>query len=131
MTEESKIKHFLHRALPIVGVVLFSVALLVLHRQLKQHHYRDVIAAFREISRQRVLLALLFTVIGYIMLTGYDYLAIMYVRKRLGYPRIALAGFIGYAFSNSIGHSFLTGGSVRYRLYSAWGLSGIDIAKVV
>src|SRR5581483_9244509 len=39
--------------------------------------------------------------------------------------------FISYAFSNSIGHSVLTGGSVRYRLYSSWDVSGEDISKVI
>ena len=34
----------------------------------------------------------------------------------------ALAGFVGYAFSHAMGLPLLTGGAVRYRLYTAWGL---------
>jgi lysylphosphatidylglycerol synthetase-like protein (DUF2156 family) len=49
----------------------------------------------------------------------------------LAYRRIAFASFIGYAFSNSVGHSLVTGGSLRYRLYSGWGLSALEVASVV
>lgn len=125
------IRTWLHRLLPLVGLILFGLALWVLHHQMKAHHYKEVLSAFRDIPKGRVMLAVLFTVAGYFILTCYDHLAIQYIRQSMNYPRIALAAFIGYAFSNSIGHSFLTGGSVRYRLYSAWGLSGIDIAKVI
>src|SRR5262249_36609227 len=47
------------------------------------------------------------------------------------YRHIALTSFIGYAFSQSLGFPLLAGGSVRYRLYSAWGLSTGEIARVI
>lgn len=43
----------------------------------------------------------------------------------------ALASFLGYTFSNNIGFSMIAGASVRYRLYSAWGLSAVEITQVV
>ncbi|MCG2742735.1 MAG: bifunctional lysylphosphatidylglycerol flippase/synthetase MprF [Desulfobacteraceae bacterium] len=42
-----------------------------------------------------------------------------------------LASFISYSFSNNIGLSLLTGASMRYRLYSAWGLSAEEITRLV
>ena len=33
---------------------------------------------------------------------------------------------IGYAFAHSLGFAILSGGAVRYRLYSAWGLSALE-----
>lgn len=64
-------------------------------------------------------------------MTGYDILALQYIKHPLLYRKTALASFIGCAFSNNIGLSMLAGSSVRYRLYSAWGLSVEDITKVV
>ncbi len=64
-------------------------------------------------------------------MTGYDLLALRYVRVRLTVLKTALVSFIGFAFSNNIGIGLLTGGSLRYRLYSAWGLSAEQITKVV
>jgi len=42
-----------------------------------------------------------------------------------------LASFAGNAFSNTIGLSTLAGSSVRFRLYTSWGLSPGEIAKIV
>lgn len=43
---------------------------------------------------------------------GYDILALKYIHHPLEYPKIALASFIGYAFSNNIGLSMIAGASV-------------------
>jgi len=40
-------------------------------------------------------------------------------------------GFVSYAFSQTLGFALLTGGSLRYRLYSAWGLSTAEVAQVI
>jgi uncharacterized membrane protein YbhN (UPF0104 family) len=42
----------------------------------------------------------------------------------------ALAGFTSYSIGHNIGASVLTGGAVRYRIYSAWGLDAIAVAKI-
>ena len=75
--------------------------------------------------------ALGLTVLSYLVMTGYDQLAISYIRHPLDTGKVALASFISYAFSNTIGLSLLTSGSIRYRLYSAWGLSAEEIARLV
>ncbi len=116
---------------PLLGVALFAVALWVLHRALAEHHYHDIVRDVLAIPPARLALAFSLTILSYLTLTGYDALALRYVARPLGYPKIALASFIGYAFSHNIGHTLVTGGSVRFRLYSAWGLSAVEIAKVV
>ena len=42
----------------------------------------------------------------------------------------ALAGFTSYSVGHNVGASVITGGAVRYRVYSAWGLDAIAVAKV-
>src|SRR5262245_41194951 len=122
---------WLHRVLPAVGLLLFIAAIWVLRRQLKQHGWHEIFNAFEDLPWRRIIIAVLCTLIGYLILTGYDFLAMRYIHRSLAYWRVAMAAFIGYAFSNSIGHSFLTGGTVRLRLYSVWGLNGLEIAKIV
>ena len=70
-------------------------------------------------------------ILDYLIMTGYDFFALRYIKRKLHYGKVALASFVGYAFSNNIGLSMVAGGSIRYRLYSAWGLSGLEIAEVV
>ncbi|MBN2569473.1 MAG: bifunctional lysylphosphatidylglycerol flippase/synthetase MprF [Deltaproteobacteria bacterium] len=121
----------LHSLGPLFGLLLFSAALWVIHHELKAHPLHDVLRYVHALPAQRLSLALLFTVISYCVMTGYDTLALKYIQHSLAYSRIALASFIGYAFSNNIGLSMIAGASVRYRLYSAWGLSTLEIGKVV
>jgi phosphatidylglycerol lysyltransferase len=119
------------RLLPYVGLVLFLAALYLIYSELRGFRYADVIAYLRAIPLWKVGAALGLTVANYALLTVYDWLAIKYVRANLPYRKSALAAAIGYSFSIALGHAYLTGGAVRYRLYSAWGISGSDIARII
>jgi phosphatidylglycerol lysyltransferase len=116
---------------PTLGAVMFLAALWVLHRELKLVHYPEIVDSLKQIPTTRFLAAVAATGLNYLVLTGYDWLAFRYIRRPLQYSKIALASFIGYAFSNGVGLSMLAGSSVRYRLYSSWGLSALEITKVV
>lgn len=124
-------RRFLHVAGPLLGVGILCAALWVLHRELRQFHYGDVVAELHVLPSSSALLALLFTALNYWLLTGYDVLAMRYIRQPLSYRRVALASFSSYAFSNNIGLSFLGSSAIRYRLYSLWGLSAVEITTVV
>ena len=116
---------------PVLGLALFTVALVVLHKELGKYHYSDLKQTLRSLPAPQILLALLLTASSYFVLTGYDTLALRYICHPLAYGRIALVSFIAYAFSHNMGMALVSGGSVRYRLYSAWGFSPIEITKVV
>ncbi len=116
---------------PLLALVLFGAALWVLHRTLGAYHYQDVLQDLRAIPAGRIVLALLLTAASYLVMTAYDQLAIVYLGQPLHRAKVTFASFVSYAFSNNIGLSLLTSGSIRYRLYSAWGLSAEEIARVV
>jgi len=121
----------LHRIGPLLGLLLFTGALWVLHHQLKTCRFHDVMQSLENLPRKRFFAALALTFLSYLVMTGYDALALRYVRHALPYRKFGLASFISYAFSNNMGFGMIAGGSVRYRLYSAWGLSVLEITKVV
>jgi phosphatidylglycerol lysyltransferase len=121
----------LHSLGPLFGLLLFVAALWVLHHELSAYHLHDILRRLRELSANRLSLALGLTVVSYLVMTGYDTLALRYVQHPLAYSKIALASFVGYAFSNNMGLSMIAGASVRYRLYSGWGLSTLEITKVI
>ena len=131
MVSDVKRSSIIHRLLPLLVLILFAAALWVLHGALRQFHYQQVIAQLRAIPSSQILAALGLTVLSYLVMTVYDRLAISYVRHPLDAGKVTLASFVSYAFSNTIGLSLLTAGSIRYRLYSAWGLSAEEIARLV
>lgn len=114
-----------------LSVILFTAAVWLLYGELKTYHLRDILNAFKSIPSGHLAAAVGLTMLSYAVMTGYDALALRYIRHELTYPKIGLASFISYAFSNNIGMSLIAGASVRYRLYSAWGLSTLQITRVV
>ena len=114
---------------PVFVVAMLALALYVLHRELHAYHYRDIVRIVRELPRSAILLSLGFTVLAYAMLPGYDAIALAYVGRPLSIVRIGFGSFIAYGLSQTLGFPLLTGGSVRYRFWSAWGLSATEIAQ--
>ncbi|MEJ2428829.1 MAG: bifunctional lysylphosphatidylglycerol flippase/synthetase MprF, partial [Deltaproteobacteria bacterium] len=127
----SKSSRLVHRIGPLLGLLLFAGALWVLHNQLKAYRLHDIIHSLENLPKERLFAALALTFLNYLIMTGYDALALRYVHHPLPYRKFGLASFISYAFSNNMGFGMIAGGSVRYRLYSAWGLSTVEITKVV
>lgn len=72
-----------------------------------------------------------FALASYACLTLFDALALRYAGARLAYPRVALASFTSLSLGHSLGFAALSSGAVRYRFYTRWGLSGVEIAKVI
>lgn len=121
----------LHRFGFLITLALFGVALVVLYEAIKRYGFGDVLSSLRALAPWQLVTALGLTAAGYLALCGYDYLAFVYLRHPLPARKVALAAFIGYAFTNSAGHSVLSGGSVRFRLYSVWGLTPVEISKLL
>ncbi len=116
---------------PILGLGLFALAILILHRELAEFHYRDVLEHLRAIPALRLAVALAVTAVGYLALTGYDALALHWIRSPVRYSRIALASFIAYVFSHNVGLSFFGGSAVRYRMFTSWGVTPPELARAI
>lgn len=116
---------------PLFGIGAFVVALYALGRELRGARIGDVVRQIEAIPSSQLMAAIALTVGSFFVLSGYDALSLRYVRRRVHYRRIALASFLNYAFSHALGFPLVVGGSTRYRLYSGWGLSAVQVAKVV
>ena len=124
--------NFLRRSIrPLLGMVLFAVALFVLDRQLQAHSLAEVTQQLQSIPALTLLLSIGLAVASYICLTFYDGLALVYVGRSLPYYKFGLTSFIAYVFSMDLGLTVLGSSAIRYRLYTLWGISAGDIAKIV
>ncbi len=116
---------------PLASVGLLTGALWVLHHELAAHHPREIILAVRSLPWRSVVAALALTVASYAFLPAYDAIGLRFVGRHLGWRRTMFAGFLAYGFSQTLGFALLTGGSIRFRLYSAWGLSAAEVAQMI
>lgn len=112
------------------GAALFSVAAVVLSREIATYGPGKILQAVSAIPPGRIAMACLFAALCYGALTCYDLLALRYLGNPLPYRRLALASFVGYAFSHNVGLSLVTGAPMKYRVYSTWGLRPVDIVKI-
>ena len=91
----------------------------------------EVVAALRAKSIREVVIAGGFVLAGYVTLTFYDFFALRTIgRNAVPYRIAALASFTSYTIGHNLGATVFTGGAIRFRIYSAWGLSIIDVAKI-
>lgn len=115
----------------LISLGLLAAALGFLYKVAHRYRYADIVNHIHSLPLSQVALAILLTVCSYGLLTFYDKLAVNYVGQALPYRRVGLASFIGYTFSNNLGFALLTGTSVRFRLYSLWGMNPAQIAQIV
>ena len=115
----------------LLGAAVLVPALLLLHRELRHYDLHVILSESRAIPGGRIAAALLLTAGSYLLLTFYDVLALRHAGHPLGYARTAAASFTSYVASHNIGLSGVGGTAVRYRLYTAFGLSAVEIAEVV
>lgn len=115
----------------LIGVAFLGLAIWFIHRELAHLDLRTILTQIAAMPRQAMLLAAAATAGSYLSLTGYDWLALRWLKHPFPYRRVALASFTSYALANNVGLGMLSGGAVRYKLYGAWGLNATDIAKLI
>ncbi|MEH2218382.1 MAG: lysylphosphatidylglycerol synthase domain-containing protein [Nostoc sp.] len=115
----------------LFGFSLLVLSLWAIANELHEYNYRDILNSLAAIPKSRLSWAIWLTVLGYLVMIGYDILGFSYINRSLSWNKIALTSFISSAFSNTIGFALLTGSAIRYRFYSSWGVSAVAIAQVI
>ncbi|MGA8496468.1 MAG: lysylphosphatidylglycerol synthase domain-containing protein [Xanthobacteraceae bacterium] len=114
-----------------LSLTIIIVAVVVLYRILRDIDLDSLIDAIEATDWRTLIIAGAFVIAGYLTLTFYDLFALRTIgRTGIPYRVAALAGFTSYAVGHNIGASVFSGGAVRYRIYSAWGLSVIEVTKI-
>lgn len=116
---------------PLVTVLLFILALWVLHGELASIHWKDISAALGRLGPMVLLLSLAATALSYCALTGYDVLALRYLSHPLPYRQVGLASFVATVVGHNVGMALISASAVRTRFYTAWGLSATEVAGVI
>jgi uncharacterized membrane protein YbhN (UPF0104 family) len=124
-------KQVLHKVGVAISVTVIGIACYVLYHMLRGINVDEVFQAIRDTEPHQIALAALFVAAGYFTLTFYD----LFATRAIGHCHVpykvnALAAFTSYSIGHNVGASVFTGGAVRYRIYSAYGLNAIDVAKI-
>jgi uncharacterized membrane protein YbhN (UPF0104 family) len=124
-------KQILHRMGVATSITVIGIACYVLFHMLRGIDTFEVIEAIKSTEPRQIALAALFVAAGYFTLTFYDLFAVRAIgHSHVTYRVNAFAAFTSYSIGHNVGASVFTGGAVRYRIYSAYGLNAIDVAKI-
>src|SRR3954469_6115812 len=110
-------------------IVAFAITTLV--RTLKGVDTGVILIALTEIPPGHIVLAALCVIGAFCTLTFYDFFALRTIgKKHVPYRIAALSAFTSYTIGHNVGATMFTGGAIRFRIYSEYGLSPIDVAKI-
>ncbi|EJW10700.1 hypothetical protein A33M_4101 [Rhodovulum sp. PH10] len=113
-------------ALTIIGI---SIAVLV--KVLQGIEIAQIETGLKSIPPERLVLAGLCVLCAYGTLTFYDWFALRTIGKtHVPYRTAVLASFSSYAIGHNVGATAFSAGAIRYRIYSYWGMTAIDVAKL-
>src|ERR1700752_5177830 len=110
-------------------IIAFAITTLV--RTRKGVDGGVILTALTEIPTSHIALAALCVVAAFCTLTFYDFFALRTIgKKHVPYRIAALSSFTSYSIGHNIGATVFTGGAIRFRIYSDYGLSAVDVAKI-
>lgn len=115
----------------LLMAIVVSIAALALSRILNELTMTDVTRAIGAISARQLAASVGLTIVSYLVLTGYDVLALNAIGKPQPYWRAALGSFSSYTFSHNFGFAPITGAAARWRAYRGTNVDGADIARIV
>lgn len=114
-----------------ISLSILVVAAFALYQLLHDVDFGKVAVAIKSQPIKNVAVAGVFVIAGYVALTFYDLFALYAIgRREVPYAIAALASFTSSTIGHNLGAAVLTGGLVRLRIYSVWGLTMVDVAKI-
>jgi uncharacterized membrane protein YbhN (UPF0104 family) len=117
-------------ARPLVILLILAVASWLLYEELKDLRFQDLVNDLKATRASQIAIAIGLTALNYVFLFGYDWLAIRYIGHPLSPGKLAVASFIGHVSSFNLG-GIAGGSSMRYRIYSAFDFSMIEVLQLV
>ncbi len=124
-------KRLLKLAGPAAGLAVLIIALVFLFRELKSYHINEIISRLKVFPAGKITAGFSLTILSYFIMTFYDRLALVYIKRKLPGLKVTFTSLVAYIFSNNIGLSVLSSGAVRFRFYGMLGLSSLEIVKII
>lgn len=115
----------------LIPLVMLPLGAWLGYRTFADRSSAEIMAAIAAIPGLNLALAFACAAGSYLCLTGFDTLAVRYVGRKLAYPKIALASFVGLGIGHTVGVAVLSSGALRYRIYSGFGLTAADVGKII
>lgn len=115
----------------VVSVLLAGLAVWVLVRTFQRIAFADVIAQMRAVPGTTLLVAALCAAGAFTTLACYEVAVVRYVKHCIGRARPMVTAFIAFPLGHAVGQAMLSGGAIRYRMYTPAGFSATEVGATV
>jgi glycosyltransferase 2 family protein len=114
-----------------ISVTIVGFSIYALTNRVRDVDFDRVAAHVLAMPATQIGWAVLFIAGAYATLTCYDYFAVRTLgANHVPYRIAGLASFTSYSIGHNIGFTAFSGGAIRYRIYSQFGLGIIDVTKL-
>jgi phosphatidylglycerol lysyltransferase len=124
-----------HRFKKFVGVavslLLAALAGGVLWNTFQRISFADVLAQIRALPATTLGLAALCAAGAFTVLALYEVAVVRYVKGEVGRAKPLLTAYIAFPIGHAVGQAMLSGGALRYRMYTPAGFSATEVGATV
>lgn len=115
----------------VLGVAIVSISIAALVHLLRDIEPGEIVVALKQRQSEHLVMAAGFIVLAYVTLSFYDLFALQTIGARhIPYRVAAMASLTSYAIGHNIGATAFSAGAIRYRIYSNWGLTLVEVTKI-
>ena len=118
-------------AIELMGLFFLGLAIFLVYREVHTLGFHAILNKMIELPLWALIVSLLFILCDYLAFSGYDFLALRYIGAKIKKWLIVKTAFIAFSITNTTGHAYMAGGSVRYFFYSKAGLNEFQILKLI
>ena len=115
----------------LVSVLLAALASWVLWRTFQRISLADVLAQMRGMPASKLALAGLCAAAAFTVLAFYEVAVVRYVKHCIGRAKPMVTAFIAFPLGHFVGQAMLSGGALRYRMYTPAGFSASEVGATV
>jgi uncharacterized membrane protein YbhN (UPF0104 family) len=114
-----------------LALTIIAVSMVVLYNVLSDIDTDEIRVGLKSIPPENLVKAGLCVAMAYATLTLYDWFALRTLGIRnVPYRVAAMVSFTSYTIGHNIGATAFSAGAIRWRIYSAYGLRLVDVAKI-
>jgi uncharacterized membrane protein YbhN (UPF0104 family) len=114
-----------------VSVLIGSLALWVLYHTFQRISLADVLAQMRAVPVDTLLAAALCAAGALATLACYEIVVVRYVKHCIGRAKPIVTALIAFPLGHAVGQAVLSGGAIRYRMYSSAGFTAMEVGATV
>jgi len=113
------------------SILIAALAAYVLYRTFQRISLAEVLAHMRAVPGGVLLLAAVCACGAYLTLASYEVVVVRYVKHCIGRAKPMITALIAFPLGHAVGQAMLSGGALRYRMYTPAGFTAMEVGATV